>query len=690
MSRTLLFEIGTEEIPSAPLYAAVAQLRDRVPAALADARLSHGELWVGGSPRRLAVLVRELVEDQPDLSQKVRGPSVAHAFDADGNPTKAAEGFARSRGVAVADLVRETEGGQEYLFAAVSEAGRPTVEVLPGVLAGLAAAIEWPKSMRWGSGSTRFSRPVRWLTCVYGAEVIPVEFGGLVAGNASRGHRFLAEEPVEVPVAEEYVRALERGFVMADGEKRAELIREGIDAAAGKLDAVAVVAEKVFSEVVNLVEWPTVAVGTFDESFLRVPREVLETAMQSHQRYFPVESKAGALLPYFIVVHNGAADRTESIIEGHQRVIRARLADASFFFDEDLKEPLEAYVGKLETIVFQERLGTVAQRVERVEALTKALAQQVEADPGEEAWAVRAAHLAKADLVTNMVVEFPALQGVMGRHYALASEEAPEVAEAILEHYKPRFAGDELPASFAGALVSMADKLDTMVGIFAAGMPPTGSADPYGLRRGALGILNIIIELDVAFSLDDAISSAIEGIGGVLPDLDADRVGGDVKAFILGRMETVLKDRKHAYDTIQAILAVAGDDPALAAARADVLTAFRKAPEIDDLSVAFSRAKNLSQPGLGTVADSGLTGPEETALLAAMAQAEEKVGAAEFEEDHEGVLRALSALREPIDAFFDAVLVMDEDATLRENRLRLLNRFVELFSRFADFSALVE
>ena len=690
MSRTLLYEIGTEEVPSAPLYGAVEQLRTKGPEALRAARLAFTDVSVMATPRRLALIVNGLAEEQPDLEEKVRGPSVTHAFDANGEPTRAATGFATSRGVAVEDLVREAEGDQEYVYALVREDGRTAAEVLPDVLSELTASLDWPKSMRWDGGGERFSRPIRWLTCVFGADVIPVEYAGLTASDRSMGHRFLSDGSVEVPVADEYSRAMERANVLVDLGERTILVRESVEAAAEKADATAVIQDKTFREVVNLVEWPTAALGTFDREFLRVPREVLQSAMESHQRYFPVENEDGELLPHFVVVHNGPPELTDSIVEGHERVIRARLADAAFFFDEDLKVSLEEHVHRLETIVFQERLGTVAQRVDRVEALTQAIATQVGAEPDDAAWASRAAHLSKADLVTNMVVEFPTLQGVMGRHYALAGDEAPEVADAILEHYRPRFAGDDLPASTPGALVSLADKLDTIVGIFGVGMPPTGSADPYALRRAALGVLGIIIDSDVQLGLDDAIASALFGLDDVLPDLDKESVGSQVKEFILGRMETVLKERGHAYDTVAAVLAVAADDPADATARADALTALRADEALEDLWVAYSRAKNLSDPALGTATDVSFMVEEERALEEALASAEVTAGKAMDSAEYESALETLSALRAPIDVFFDEVLVMDEEPALRENRLRLLNRFVALFSRYADFSKLAE
>jgi glycyl-tRNA synthetase beta chain len=688
VSRNLVFEIGVEEIPSGPLYAAISQLAEDAEGALDEARLGYGSISVFGSPRRLVLMIRDLVERQEDRQTRSRGPAIRAAFDENGDPTKAAEGFARGKGVAVDALERVEDESGAYVYAVVDEKGEDSMSVLPGVLTSLAEGVDWPKSMRWGDGEARFTRPVRWLLALFGGEVVPMEYAGLQADRVTWGHRFLAENPISVPVADEYALAMERGLVMYDQEQRATFLREGIENAAGTVDGTAVVPERVFAEVVNLVEYPTVAVGRFDEEFLEVPREVLETAMESHQRYFPVESSVGSLTSAFVVAHNGSPDRTDDIIAGHERVIRARLADASFFYQEDLKRSLESYVGDLDGIVFQERLGTLGTKAERIESLAERLAKLADTDPGVAAEAERAAHLCKADLVTHVVVEFPSLQGVMGYYYALASGEAEGVAGAIVEHYLPRHAGDALPASEAGAIVSVADKLDTMVGIFAIGMPPTGSADPYALRRGALGILGIIVE-GLSITLDEAISAAIEGYRESL-EFDADEVGRAVKEFFTGRLEGVLKERGHAYDTVAAVLAVADDDPADALARCDALTGFREREEAADLSVAFSRAKNLSDRSLGTDADVDLMGPEEAELADALSEAEQATSASLEVADYAAALGVLARLRAPIDGFFDGVLVMEEDTRLRENRLRLLNRFVAVFEQVADFDELTE
>ncbi len=466
-------------------------------------------------------------------------------------------------------------------------------------------------------------------------------------------------------------------------------MREGIEAIEAQRGVRAVVPEKTFAEVVNLVEWPTVAVGHFDEAFLEVPREVIETAMTKHQRYFPLEGPDGNLTNLFIVVHNGDPARTDAIIAGHERVIRARLADATFFYREDLKVNMEHWVSQLDTIVFQEKLGTSGAKVARNERLAEHLAKLDGADAGQTAEAVRASHLAKADLVSHVVVEFPVLQGVMGSYYALACGDTPEVALAILEHYKPRFAGDETPSTLPGKLASVADKLDTMVGIFGIGMAPTGSADPYALRRGALGILNIILE-GLTITLDEAIGAALSGYD-ESHEFDDAAVGSAVKGFIVGRAEGLLKDRGHAYDTVAAVLATVADDPADALRRCEALTAFRGASDdMEDLSVAFTRARNLSKPALGTTTDASIMGAEEAVLADALSEAEQAADRSFEAADYDAVLGVLAGLRGPIDAFFDAVLVMDSDEKLRDNRLRLLNRFVALFSRFADFSKLSE
>jgi len=686
-SRDLVFEIGVEEIPSGPLYAATSQLKALAAVALKDARLEYEQIDTFGAPRRLVLVVQGLSELQDDLDMRAKGPSVRGAYDENGEPTKAALGFARGKGVDVADLVRDTENGGEYVYAVIRADGLPVTDVLPALLARLASGIEWPKSQRWGSGDTRFIRPVRWLLALYGADVVPVEFAGLMAGRITFGHRFLSPGAIEVPSVSEFFEALRRGGVLVDAEMRAQFIRAGIVAAATDAGGTAVVPEKVFAEVVNLVESPSVGVGHFDPAFLRVPREILETAMESHQRYFPVQDAEGALMDAFVVVHNGDPDRTEAIVRGHERVIRARLSDAAFFYDEDLKAGMESWVERLSTAVFQEKLGSVADKVARIERLTEALGTLHGAAPDETSRAARAAHLCKADLVSHVVVEFPTLQGVMGRYYALASGEHEAVAQAIVEHYRPRFAGDAFPASVAGLLVSAADKLDTICGIFALGQAPTGSADPYALRRSIIGVLAMVLDGGLRITLDEAVSAALAGYQGTL-GFDLEATGAAVKAFALGRLETMLRDRGHEFDTVDAVLQVAADDPADAARRCEALTAARATAPMADVTTAYARARNLGDASLGTEYDRSIMGAAETALADAIERSESLVAGAVASADWDGALARLAELRGPIDTFFTDVLVMDPDESLRANRLRLLNRFTALFAGVADFSRL--
>jgi glycyl-tRNA synthetase beta chain len=687
VSRDLVFEIGTEELPSGHIYTAIEQLQVLAPKAFDDARLGYDELRVMASPRRLVVLVSELSEMQADAVHTHKGPASKAAFDGDGKPTPAAIGFARGKGVPVESLAVVDDGNGSYVYATVEVSGRPTLEVLPGLLERLASSIEWPKSQRWGTGDVRFSRPVRWLLALFGTEVVPVEFAGLTATGNTRGHRFLAPGPLPVKNAYEYLAALESAKVAVDHEDRAARLRIGIETVARQLDAKAVVAEKTFSEVVNLVEWPTVAVGEFGAEFLQVPREILVNAMESHQRYFPVEDADGVLMNRFVVAHNGEPERTEQIVRGHERVIRARLSDAAFFYREDLALPLEEYVGRLETIVFQDKLGSLGDKVRRVERLAERIAQLVDAPADVAAWAMRAAHLAKADLVTAAVVEFTDLQGVMGGYYARSSGEAPEVAQAIVEHYRPRYSGDEPPSSDAGRIVAIADKMDTIAGIFSAGMAPTGSADPFALRRAAIGVLQMLVG-GMNATVTSLISEALEGYEGVVA-LDADAVGSEIATFLRGRFEGLLRDRGHAYDTVDAVLAVASDDAADALARCEALTVFRAASDdMEDLSVAFTRARNLAKPEVGVATDRSIMGEHEAALADALDSAEKACADLLYQRAYSALLESYAGLRAPIDAFFDNVMVMDEDTAIRENRLRLLNRFVALFERFADFTKL--
>ena len=688
---TLAFEIGTEEIPAFDLHRATLQLEKLVPEALDAVRIPHGDVAVYTTPRRLIAIVADVADETEALEEVFRGPSVKIAFDADGNPTKAATGFARGKGVGVDALERREENGVEYVFATKSIAARDVAELLPGVLEGVITGTSWPKSCRWGTTSEYFSRPVRWLVALLDERVIPVRFAGLTAGNLTRGHRFLAPGPHEVATAADLLGVVEAAHVVSSEQAREAVIREGVAQAEQRTGARAELPEKTLLEVVNLCEQPTVLVGTFDEEFLRVPEEIIVDAMLMHQRYFPLYDADGKLTNNFIVVSNGDPAHADTITGGNERVVRARLSDAKFFYEEDLKHPLETYVDRLDEVVFQETLGTMKEKADRIVALAKHLAADAQLSEADAADAERAAYLAKADLVTNAVVEFTSVQGVMGSYYAAACGESDQVARAIADHYRPRFSGDEPPASDVGRIVAMADKLDTVCGLFAVGQGPTGSSDPFALRRSAIGIV-AMLEAGLPVSLAAAIDAALGTYQDAGIDFDRDAIRAEVADFFVTRTKVMLRDGGCSHDTMDAVLATGVEEPAQIIARTYVLEAERLgAPEaFDDLATAYARANNLRDADLGVEVDEALLSDAERALLAATDEAAACVKEA-LAVDHFGAaLAALAALRAPIDAFFEDVLIMDDDLALRENRLRLLNRVVAVFAHVADFGKMAK
>ena len=691
---TLAFEIGTEEIPAFDLHRSTAQLARLVPDALDAVRIPHGEVAVHTTPRRLVAIVEDVAESTEALEETFRGPSAKIAFDAEGNPTKAAVGFARGKGVDVGALEVRDEKGVEYVFATRRVEARDAAELLPEVLEGVIAGIAWPKSCRWGSTSEYFSRPVRWIVAMLDERVVPVRFAGLEAGNLTRGHRFLSPGPHEVPTASALLDVLEGAHVVTSEQARERAIREGVARIEEECGARAELPEKTLLEVVNLCEQPTVLVGAFDEEFLQVPEEIIVDAMLMHQRYFPLYDEDGKLTNRFIVVSNGDPACAATIADGNERVVRARLSDAKFFYEEDLKRPLEAYVERLDEVVFQESLGTMRAKAERITALARHLAADAGLSAADAAVAERAAHLAKADLVTSAVVEFTSVQGVMGSYYAAACGEGDKVACAIADHYRPRFAGDALPASAAGRIVAMADKLDTICGLIAAGQGPTGSSDPFALRRSALGILSMLLDegLPLRVGLVRAIDAALASYAAQGVAFDAQTVREEVADFFIARAKVLLRDEGRAPDTIDAVLAAGVREPVEFASRVRALDAAREGdPDaFADLATAFARANNLRDASLGAEVDEGLLSEVEHALSCAVVQAESRVARALATDDYPSALAELADLRKPNDMFFERVMVMDEDRALRENRLRLLNRFVAVFEGVADFGKMAK
>lgn len=686
-TKTLAFEIGTEEIPAFDLQAATRQLGDLMPQVLDAERIPHGAVQIYSSPRRLIVLVDEVASSTERTVEVFRGPKVEIAFDENGTPTKAAEGFARGKGLETNQLERREEGGVEYVFATVETPAKEVVELLPQALTGLIESISWPKSMRWGSGRALFSRPVRWICALLGSDIIPVRFADVEAGRQTYGHRFLSPGPHTVSCASVLLDVIRNASVVPSEAERERVIRDGVAAAEQTTGCTAELPQKTLTEVINLSEYPTVMIGSFDEQFLAVPEEIIVDAMLMHQRYFPLYDAEGKLSNRFIIVSNGDPSCEATIIDGNERVVAARLYDAKFFYDEDLKRPLEAYVEQLDAVVFQEQLGTMRDKTSRVQQLASRIALDAVSDEVRRQDVARAAYLAKADLVTNAVVEFTSVQGIMGSYYADASGESARVARAIAEHYMPRFSGDKIPADEVGRIVALADKLDTICGLFAVDQAPTGSSDPFALRRAALGII-AILQAGIEVSLEDAIGESLRIYreGGI--DFDSAAVQDAVQDFFLTRTRVLLRDDGNAPDTIDAVMATGIVEPVVIIERVYALEEARaKAPEAyTDLATAYARANNLSDGQLGSEYDESLFNDAEHALAEAVKQAQTAVNEALDMGDYRSALNELAQLRAPIDTFFDDVMVMDEDAALRDNRLRLLNRFIAVFQNVADFA----
>lgn len=690
-NKMLTFEIGTEELPAFDLHAATEQLGGLARDAFAAANIPYGEIEVYSTPRRLIVTVTEVPEATEAFEEVFRGPSAKIAFDAEGNPTKAALGFARGKGVDASALERRDENGVEYVYAVRSVESRNVAELLPELLANLITAISWPKTQRWGSLEDRFSRPVRWLFAMLGDEVVPVRFAGLEAGNLTYGHRFLAKGPHEVPCAGKLVEVLRANYVVPSEAEREAIIREQVAAVEAETGLVSELPAKTMEEVVNLTEYPTVMVGTFDESFLAVPKEITVDAMLVHQRYFPLFQADGSLANKFIITSNGDAAFEANIVDGNQRVVAARLYDAKFFYDEDLKKPLEAYVEGLSEMTFQESLGSMRAKADRISKLAADLAVEAGLSEADVAEARRAGYLAKADLTTQAVFEFTAVQGIMGSYYAKAAGETDQVAQAIADHYRPRFAGDDLPASNVGKVVAMADKIDTICGLFAVGQGPTGSSDPFALRRSAIGIV-AMLEAGLPVSLAGAVDASLATYAAEGVSFDAAAVRAEVIDFFVTRTKVILRDAGNAADAVEAVLATGVEEPAVIITRVRALEAARsgEAETFDDLAIAYARANNLRDAEAGTDFDEALLGEVEHALTCAITQAESRVAAALAADDYATALSELASLRAPIDLFFEKIMIMDEDLAVRANHMKVLNRFVAVFANVADFGKMAK
>lgn len=686
-SETLAFEIGTEEIPAFDLEKATSKFPELVEEALDDARIPYGEVKVYSSPRRLACVISEMATQTEAVNEVYKGPSTKIAFDETGAPTKAAIGFARGKGVEVDDLEVREEGGVEYVFAEKVIESKEVKELLPTILKGIIESIYWPKSMKWGFHKELFSRPVRWILAMLGDTVIPLEYAGVQSADYTVGHRSLAPGKHAVKTASDYEKTVREAKVVPTQDERRKVIDDGVAEIVKSLAGCnAELPKKTLTEVINLTEYPTVLCGTFDEEFLKVPEEIIVDAMLMHQRYFPIY-KEGKLQNKFIVVSNGDPKCSEMIVDGNERVVAARLYDAKFFYEEDLKNPLESYVERLNEVVFQEKLGTMLDKTERVEKLVAKICLDASISDYEAGLASRAARLAKADLVTNAVVEFTSVQGIMGSYYADAQGEDEKVVAAIADHYKPRFAGDNPPDELVGKIVAAADKIDTICGLFAVGQLPTGTSDPFALRRSALGVISIM-QSGLDITLDECLSESLSIYLECGIQFNKEEVHGQLRDFFVTRTRVLLHDEGCSYDVIDAVLATGVVEPITIIDRSRALRdAMSESPDLfEDLAVAYARANNLRDEEAGTTVDASLFNDDERRLSDTIEKVTSKVNVNLDEGLYSQALEDLAALRGPIDAFFESTMIMDEDMAIRQNRLRLLNRFVEVFAHIADFS----
>ena len=686
-AKDLLLEIGTEEIPSGLLEGAIADLASLARQTLEEHRLPFGEVRVMGTPRRLSLQVKSLHPSQRPLSRQIVGPSARVAFDAQGKPTPAALGFARAQGIPWEALaVKSLEKG-EYVVATLEEVGLPTTEVLPSLLPKLITSLPLPKSMRWGEGNLRFLRPIRWILALYGSQVIPFELDGITSGDRTFGHRFLSPHPVRVRSLSDYLAKLKTKFVILDPAARRQIIKDQAAAEAREFGGIPEWDEELLSTVTHLVEYPVAICGHFAADYLQLPKEVITTPMKKHQRYFPVVNEREELLPHFVTISNMQAKDLSLIRAGNERVLAARLTDAQFFYREDRKTTLENWASRLQQIVYSEQLGNLYDKSLRLARLSGYLAEQICPDLREQA--MRAARLAKADLLSSMVKEFPNLQGTMGRIYALAQGEAEGVATAIEEHYLPRFSGDRLPQTSLGAIVGLADKIDTIAGCFGIGLIPSGSEDPYALRRQASGLILIALERNLRFSLsallEQALSALAEHLG---KDLGSARE--KVLSFLGQRLQAILVDQGFTADLVEAILSAGYDDPVSARRRAEALSSLRKQPDFPNLIIAFKRVLNILPPGLSRIPNPQLFQAEAERQLWAEASAlQARIAPLLHQEDFLTALEEISRLRPAVDRFFNEVMVMVEEEEIKQNRLALLSAASHLLDGLADLSQLV-
>lgn len=688
-TKSLLIEIGTEEMPARFVMGAAKQLKEKVIGWLEYQRIPFQKGTLFATPRRFAVMVEGVGIQQNDIDEELKGPGKKIALDDQGNWTKAALGFARGKGVSPEDLYMKEMGGVDYVFARKHEKGHPTIELLP-LLKETISSMSFPKNMRWGSYDLKYVRPIRWMVALFGNEIIPFEITGVQASNVTRGHRFLGQD-VSVTSPEEYAKKLAEQYVIVDPQERKEKIVQQIHALETEKGWTIPIDEGLLEEVVHLVEYPTVLFGNFEKEYLEIPQEVLITSMREHQRYFPVVDQDGGILPHFVTVRNGDAQGLDVVAKGNEKVLRARLSDARFFYEEDQKMEIDSALSRLETVVFHEELGTIGDKIRRFEKIGAEIAEEIQLSQQEKNQLNRAASICKFDLVSHMVYEFPELQGVMGERYAKLAGEDEGVSKAIFEHYLPRFAGDQLPMTKVGALLSIADKMDTIVGCFAIGIIPTGSQDPYALRRQATGVVQLLLDQKIELPLPSLFDLAL----GILEEKDllkrnVTEIKKDLQDFFTLRLKNLLQENNVRYDVIDAVLTANSTKVMDVLNRAEALMQWVKQDECKGIVESYNRVNNLAQKATTDLVEEQYISHEaEEQLWKAFQSVQKEADDLLSQKEYMKALETLATMQPVIDHFFEQVMVMVEDQNVRTNRLAILASIAREIFTFADFSKIV-
>lgn len=686
MKNYFLLEVGVEELPSRFVEYTLATIKENIQKSLKENRVEFGDIESYATPRRLTFVIQNLSDTQSNLEEEVKGPSKKIAIDADGNFTKPALGFMKSKGLEESDIFFKEVGKDEYLFGTIKQDGKPTSEVLKEIIPAAIKGVTFPKAMHWGGKKMKFARPIRWMLALLNDEVLPIDLEGIVASNLTYGHRFLGRKEIDIYSLNDYFKELAKNYVILDQNVRKEGIKAQAEEVAKSLGGVVEIDEDLLEEITYLVEYPTAFYGEFNEDYVKLPKEVVTTPMKEHQRYFPV-SKDGKLLPYFIAVRNGDKNRLDLVKAGNEKVLEARLADALFFYNEDIKKPLESFVENLKTVVFQAKLGTVYDKTLRIEKLSQKIIEVLgEKEIIEDT--LRAAKLCKADLVTSMVFEFTELQGVMGREYAKVCGENEAVAEAIFEHYLPRFAGDILPETKSGIALSIADKLDSIVGFFAIGIKPSGSQDPYALRRQALGILSILLDKKIDLNLENLVGEALDNYGHLT--FDKAEVTAQVMEFFTERVKNLFKDLGIRYDVIDAVLSSDIETVSDIHTRALELNKWIQKEELVEILTAFNRVATLAAKSESDKIDENLLKEEsEIKLYNGFKEIKAQVEGFLANKEYNNALDAFASIKPLVDNLFDNVMIMDKDEAIKANRLALLKQIYDTMLTICDLSKIV-